>query len=417
VKLIKEYKPLFNNPPKTRYFFITGGRGSAKSFHVALFLVNLLYEAGHVILFTRWTMVSAHISIIPEFLEKLELLGIMDHFEITQNEIIHKTTGSRIVFKGIKTGQGTATANLKSIQGVTTWVLDEGEEMHDEDVFDRIDLSVRTKNTPNRVIVIMNPSDREHMLFKKFSPENARSDTTYIHTTYLHNLDNLSKSFIEQADRTKAVNIARFEHLFLGTWIDTEEGLLWNAALIEANRVDMPPTLIRKVVAIDPAITATKNSDETGIVVLGMSSSQVVYLLSDYSGVYTPNEWAQVAKQAFEEHSCDYYIAESNQGGDMVASNIKTVDPMQRVKLVRATKGKHARAEPVYSMYEQGKVKHVGYYSKLEQQMNSWNPLNTRYSPDRVDALVWGVTDLILSNTNQGTSSSGIIPRHKSRRL
>jgi len=417
MNLLSPYKPLFTNPPQKRYFFITGGRGSAKSFHVSIFLVNLLFERGHVILFTRWTMVSAHISIIPEFLEKLELLKIVDQFEITQSEIIHQKTGSRIVFKGIKTSQGTATANLKSIQGVTTFVLDEGEEMHDEDAFDRIDLSIRAKNNHNRVIVVMNPSNREHMLFKKFTPEKPRKDTTYIHTTYLDNITNLNESFIEQAERTKSINIGRYEHLFLGAWLDNAEGLLWKRPLIEANRVDGPPKLARKVVAIDPAVTATANSDETGIVVVGIDHLGTCYVLEDCSGIYSPNEWAQVAKDAFKANDCDYYVGESNQGGDMVSSNIKSVDPMQRVKMVRATRGKYARAEPVYSLYEQGKVKHVGYHSKLESQMVGWNPLDSKNSPDRVDALVWGVTDLLLSNTNIGTSTSGNIPRHKNRRL
>jgi len=362
-------------------------------------------------------MVSAHISIIPEFLEKIELLNLSHMFNITLNEIIHKETGSRIIFKGIKTSQGTATASLKSIQGVTTFVVDEGEEFHDEDSFDRIDLSIRSVNNCNRVLIIMNPSNREHMLYKKFTPEHPREDVTYIHTTYLDNIKNLSQSFVDQADRTKAINLARYEHLFLGAWTDSQEGLLWNHDIISSNRVNFAPILVRKIVAIDPAISATAKSDETGIVVLGVCSKGDVYVLEDVSGVYSPNEWAQVAKDCAVAHNCDCYVAESNQGGDMVSSNLKSVDPLRRVKLVRATRGKHTRAEPVYGMYEQGRVKHVGYFSKLESQMVSWNPTDQTKSPDRVDALVWGVTDLILSNNAIGTSSSGNKPRHVPRRL
>ena len=103
MELISNYKPLFINPPPTRYFLVTGGRGSAKSFHVSTMLLNLTYEAGHIILFTRWTMTSAHISIIPEFLEKIERLNKFDDFIINQTEIVNKRTGSKIIFRGIKT--------------------------------------------------------------------------------------------------------------------------------------------------------------------------------------------------------------------------------------------------------------------------------------------------------------------------
>jgi phage terminase large subunit len=140
MQILSNYKDLFRIEPLTRYHLVTGGRGSGKSFSISLFLLNLTYESGHVILFTRWTMVSAFISIIPEFIEKIELLNKEEDFEITQNEIVNKLTGSKILFKGIKTSQGTATASLKSISGVTTFLLDEAEELVDETVFDRIDL-------------------------------------------------------------------------------------------------------------------------------------------------------------------------------------------------------------------------------------------------------------------------------------
>jgi phage terminase large subunit len=122
MQILSNYKDLFRIEPLTRYYLVTGGRGSGKSFSISLFLLNLTYESGHVILFTRWTMVSAFISIIPEFIEKIELLNKEEDFEITQNQIVNKLTGSKILFKGIRTSQGTATANLKSISGVTTWV-------------------------------------------------------------------------------------------------------------------------------------------------------------------------------------------------------------------------------------------------------------------------------------------------------
>ena len=136
ITIKNKYKTLGSD---SRYFVITGGRGSGKSYSINLFLLLLTYEVGHVILFTRYTLTSAHVSIIPEFIDKIETLGLHNDFSITKDEIINKKTNSKILFKGIKTSSGTQTANLKSLAGVTTWVLDEAEELTDEDTFDKID--------------------------------------------------------------------------------------------------------------------------------------------------------------------------------------------------------------------------------------------------------------------------------------
>jgi phage terminase large subunit len=241
-------------------------------------------QPGHVILFTRWTMVSAHISIIPEFKEKIELLHKENHFEITASEIINKTTGSKILFRGIKTSQGTATANLKSIQGVTTFVVDEGEELPEYGIFEKIDLSIRAKNKPNRVIIVMNPSNKQHWIYKQFAIAIHREDCTYIHTTWQDNKDNLSESFIDQAIRTQELNPARYKHIFEGEWLDEAEGLLWNRQMIERARIEKPENHKRIVIGVDPAITANADSDETGIIVASIDNAGNGYILEDLSG-------------------------------------------------------------------------------------------------------------------------------------
>ena len=398
IKLLKPYKKLFEKKPKNRYFLITGGRGSAKSFHVSLFLLNLTYEKGHVILFTRWTMTSAHISIMPEFLEKIEMLNKEKDFNISQKEIVNNKTGSRIIFRGIKTSQGTATANLKSIQGVTTWVLDEAEELVDEDVFDKIDLSIRQKGMTNRVILVMNPSYKTHFIYKRFLVK--KQPSTHIHTSYLDNIKNLNQSFIDQAEVTKNENLIRFNHLFMGDWLDDAEGLLWNRKMLDRCRINNAPENLRKVIAIDPAVTANANSDETGIVIIGKDNNNKIYLLEDLSGKYTPNEWGEIACKAMKNHNCDYYVAEKNQGGDMVKAIIEQFDKNNHIKLVQATKGKYLRAEPVYAQYEQGNVYHVGKFPLLETQMITFNPDANKKSPDRVDALVYGVTELFKNQVS-----------------
>lgn len=391
MKLLPAYKGLFVLRPTHRYWFVTGGRGSGKSFHIAVFLLNLTYEPGHVILFTRWTLVSAEISIIPEFIEKIELLGREGEFDIREGVITNRVTGSKILFRGIKTSSGNQTANLKSIHGVTTWVLDEAEEMTDEEIFDKIDLSIRHKTLPNRTIMVMNGTHKTHFMYRKFATAN-RADTCYIHTTWLDNADNLSDTFINEARAVEANNPARYRHVFLGEWIDDSAGLLWNRTMIERCRVDEKPDMDRVIVSIDPAVTAKPESDETGIIVIGKHGPNM-YVMEDLSGRYTPNEWASVAVSACKRHNASI-VAEVNQGGDMVSQVIQNIDRTIRVKQVRATKGKFMRAEPVYATYEQSRVWHVGQFPLLESQMVTFNP-DTGDSPDRLDALVWGITELM----------------------
>ena len=220
----------------SRYFVITGGRGSGKSYSLNSFLLLLTYEVGHVILFTRYTLTSAHVSIIPEFIDKIETANLSKDFYITKDEIINKKTGSKILFKGIKTSSGTQTANLKSLAGVTTWVLDEAEELTDEDTFDKIDFSIRAKDVQNRVILVLNPATKEHFIYKRFFESKGvkdgsnivKGDTTYIHTTYLDNYENLSKSFILQIEDMKVRRKQKYEHQILGGWLDKAEGVVFN---------------------------------------------------------------------------------------------------------------------------------------------------------------------------------------------
>ena len=233
IKLNKKYIPLFESD--SRYYVITGGRGSGKSYALNSFLLLLTYEVGHTILFTRYTLTSAHISIIPEFTDKIETAGLSEDFYITKDEIINTTTNSKIIFKGIKTSSGTQTANLKSLAGVTTFVLDEAEELVDEDVFDKIDLSVRHNTKQNRVILILNPVTKEHFIYKRFfegrGVESGQSltkgDSTYIHTTYLDNQKNLSASFIQQVEHLKETNAKKYQHAILGGWLDKAEGVVF----------------------------------------------------------------------------------------------------------------------------------------------------------------------------------------------
>ena len=232
VTLNPKYKPFGSD---SRYFIVTGGRGSGKSYSINLLLLLLTYENGHTILFTRYTLTSAHVSIIPEFIDKIDILDKHSDFHITKDEIINLRTGSKILFKGIKTSSGTQTANLKSLAGVTTWILDEAEELTDEDTFDKIDYSIRSKDKQNRVILILNPATKEHFIYQKFfeakgveaGSNTIKGDTTYIHTTYLDNVENLSESFLNQIETIKERRPDKYKHTILGGWLDKAEGVIF----------------------------------------------------------------------------------------------------------------------------------------------------------------------------------------------
>ena len=233
VTLGTKYKPLFEND--TRYFVVTGGRGSGKSFGISTAILLSTFEKGGNVLYSRYTMTSASTSIIPEMQEKIELLGLEDQFLVNAREIINKTTGNTIYFRGLKTGSGNQTAALKSLTNIATFVLDEAEEMPDEEIFNKIDLSVRSQEAQNRVIMVMNPATKAHWIYERFfekegltgGENHVTKDTTYIHTTYLDNKENLPESFLKAMDKMKLDNLERYNHVVLGGWRAVAEGVIF----------------------------------------------------------------------------------------------------------------------------------------------------------------------------------------------
>jgi phage terminase large subunit-like protein len=160
------------------------------------------------------------------------------------------------------------------------------------------------------------------------------------------------------------------------------------------------PSLQRVAVAIDPAVTSGEDADETGIIVVGKDANGHGYVLQDLSGRYSPTEWSKIAVTAYRTHRADRIVAERNNGGDMVQATIRMVDPSVALSTVWASRGKVARAEPVSALYEQGRMHHVGSFPQIEDQMTHFTSDFDReaagYSPDRLDALVWATTELLI---------------------
>lgn len=218
------------------------------------------------------------------------------------------------------------------------------------------------------------------------------------------NSANLAKTYLRAVkEQYEGTRLGRQE--LYAEVLEEAEGALWTTDMLDKATVkhEDVPHLNRIVVALDPAVTSNAESDMTGIVVAGIDVNGVAYVLGDYTDRLSPQGWASKAIQLYHQYQADRIVAEVNQGGDMVKTTIHGEDATIPFKAVRASRGKFARAEPISALYERGIVKHVANppdgssLNELETQMRTWEPLGSIGSPDRLDALVWAITDLSLN--------------------
>lgn len=311
VILNPKYEPLYKLG--TRYCVITGGRGSAKSFSVSVYLLLKTFEEGKTILFTRLTMTSAEISIIPEFWEKVELMGMEGMFHKTQNSIENLQTGSKILFRGLKSSSGNNTANLKSINNITIWVLDEAEEMIDETMFDKIDLSLRKKDEQCEVIMVMNPPDnKKHFMFRKFYGgyglanvhNGVVGNCTFIHTTYLDNIRNLNQTFLDLAENCKKVDPEKYNNIYLGLFGEQSEKLVYKNW-----RIASFPSHLPCWYGVDWGFT----NDPTAVVRVAYDKSTMSVYLHEvlYQKEIQPRDVARAIKEDFKNKQTQIYKDEN----------------------------------------------------------------------------------------------------------
>ncbi len=291
---------------------------------------------------------------------------------------------------------------LRGPQHDLIWFDELAKYRYADDVFDQAMFGLRLGAFPRWVATTTpRPSKLLRMLLlqKGVRITRGRSDD---------NLSNLSPSYQRNViDRYRGTRLGRQE--LDAEILEDVPGALWSRRSLDECRVLSSPDLVRIVVAVDPAISNGEASNENGIVVAGVTQDGTAYVLEDWSLRGSPDEWARKAVAAYRKHEADCIVAEANQGGDMVASVIKSVADIP-VKLVKATRGKYVRAEPVSALYEQGRVHHVGAFVDLEDQMISFTPERASdrsdgYSPDRVDALVWGLSELFPDITTQSSVS------------
>lgn len=291
---------------------------------------------------------------------------------------------------------GTEPNQLRGPQFDLAWCDELAKWRYARETWDQLQFGLRLGEHP-RQLVTTTPRPIE-LIKALVAGEEGRVAVTRGRTA--DNRTNLAKSFLSRVEgRYAGTRLGRQE--LEGQILGDMPGALWSLSSLDLYRVGEPPEQFERiVVAVDPAVTNTENSDFHGISVCGVSSGEG-YVLADASMPGSPNDWARMAIALHNQYDADAIVAEVNQGGDMVAEVIRAVSPNVRVKEVRATRGKHIRAEPIAALYEQGRVHHVGSYPELEEQMTLTT--NAGYegegSPDRMDALVWALTDLFPAVT------------------
>tara|TARA_R100000426_G_scaffold87231_1_gene70911 strand:+ start:1167 stop:2417 length:1251 start_codon:yes stop_codon:yes gene_type:complete len=260
--------------------------------------------------------------------------------------------------------------------------------------FDQLMFGLRLGDNPQCVITT---TPKPTKLIKTLL---EREDCIVTKGSTFENEANLAESALTMLKERYEGTVLGRQELFAEV-IEEFDGALWNTKMIEATR--LPKTeereLTQIIVAIDPAVTANKNSDETGIIIVGKDANNSFYVLEDISGRYTPDKWARIAINAFYDWQADRIVAEVNNGGDLVERLLRNIDQGIPYRSVHATRGKILRAEPISALYEQRRVHHIGYFEELETQMCTYTG-EGQSSPDRLDALVWGLTELNKSTGN-----------------
>ena len=303
----------------------------------------------------------------------------------------NRSLGEVVLHNGsrFKTFSADSPERLRGPQHHRAWCDELGSWKYTE-TWDQLMFGLRLGQNPK---VVITTTPKPIPIIKELA---KRKDVHVTSGSTFENEKNLADSaVIALRERYAGTRLGRQE--LFAEILEDVEGSLWSREMLQSAMLkfnEKLPDFKRVVVAVDPAVTANKDSNETGIVICATDHKGQYYVLNDISGVYTPDTWAKKTVEAYESYKADKVIAEVNNGGDLVQKVVKTVDPNVNYKAVRATRGKFVRAEPIAALYEQKRVKHINRFSLLEDQLCTYNPEISSISPDRLDALVWGLTEL-----------------------
>lgn len=290
---------------------------------------------------------------------------------------------------------------LRGPQFHYAWVDELAKFQYPQETWDNLEFGLRLGDNPQAIVTT---TPRPIPIIKSMLEDDMCVVTR---GSSYENISNLAPTFIRRVLRKYEGTRVGRQELHAEVLTDMP-GALWTYEMIEQCRVRRVPEMQRIVVAIDPAVTSHEESDETGIIVAGLGVDDIGYILRDLSGRYSPDGWAEKAIAAYYEYGADRIVAEVNNGGDLVETILRSKDRNVSYRDVHAARGKTRRAEPVASLYERRLVRHHGQFAVMEDQMTSYNPeeqptLATRrrtkkLSPDRMDGMVWAITDLMLKN-------------------
>jgi len=372
-----------------RVWLLLAGRGFGKTRSAAEWLA---FEASRK-RNTRWAIVAPTFADardtcaegVSGVVQILREYGTLKDYNRSIGEIV-LTNKSRI-----KLYSGEEPNRLRGPQFHGGW-FDELASFKYADAWDQYQFGLRLGDRPQTVVTT---TPRPVKLIKDLV---AREGIEIVRGSTFDNAKNLAETALaEMRLRYEGTRLGRQE--LYGEIVDDVDGALWTHAIIDQERVTEYPPLMRIVVAIDPAVTSGDQSDETGIVVAGMTSDGHYYVLKDLTLRASPEKWARVAVQAFHDYNADRVIGETNNGGDMIELLLRQVDASVPYKKVTATRGKLVRAEPVAALYEQRRAHHVGLFPELEDQMCNYTP-DSNTSPDRMDAMVWAMHELMESQSS-----------------
>ncbi len=372
-----------------RYKAFYGGRGSAKSHSIATALLIKGGESRKRILCAREVQNSIKDSVKQLLDDKIEAHG-MGAFYKSLDQEIRGRNGTKFIFAGL--GKLT-TDQLKSMEGVDILWIEEAQTISGNS----LEIITPTIRKPGSEIwASWNPRNAGDPIDQMFRGPTPPENAIIRRVNYD---DNPFFTDVLEGERrhTEISKPGRYGHIWLGEYEPAVEGAIWDRKNLHEHRRTESPTLNRIVVAVDPAVTNTDKSNDHGIVAAGTGEDGRGYVLEDVSKGGTPKQWAKRAIALYDRLEADAIVVETNQGGDMVKNTLESVRKGIRIIEVRASRGKHVRAEPIASLYELGKVSHVGTFTELENQMCAMTVAGYEGdddSPDRCDALVWALTEL-----------------------
>jgi hypothetical protein len=328
--------------------------------------------------------------------DKIRALGVSSQFRVLNTEI-GTPGGGVILFQGM---QDHTAESIKSLEGFDWAWVEEAQTLSARS----LEMLRPTIRAPGSELWFSwNPRDASDPVDQLLRGINPPPDSIVVKSNYSDNPFFPPELEAERAYDEKHKR-DRYGHIWLGEYEPMAIGAIWDRLTLHNTRREKAPTLGRVVVAVDPAVSSEPGSDHHGIVVVGRGDEdQHGYVLEDASLKGSPKQWAERAVAMFDRFEADCVVVERNQGGDMVQSTLKTVRPNVPVIEVVATRGKHVRAEPIAALYSLGRVHHVGTFSQLEDQMCRMTAAGYEGdgSPDRVDALVWGLTELFPQMVTQ----------------